>query len=62
MDNIESIIIQCFDPTLSPKKKTELDNILNQFLSDNKSYQKVEFLLKTTTNENVRFYCLNIFE
>jgi len=24
MDNIESVIIQCFDPTLPPKKKTEL--------------------------------------
>ncbi|OUM69485.1 hypothetical protein PIROE2DRAFT_2577 [Piromyces sp. E2] len=62
MDNIEGVIIQCFDPTLSPKKKSELENILNEFLSDNKSYQKVEFLLKTTANENVRFYCLNIFE
>jgi len=62
MDNIENIIIQCFDPELSPKKKNELDNILNEFLSDNKSYQKVEFLLKTTMNDNVRFYCLNIYE
>jgi len=61
MDNIENVIILLFDPTLSPNKKTELDNILNEFLSGNKSYQKVEFLLKTTINENVRFYCLNIF-
>jgi len=24
MDNIENVIIQCFDPTLPPKKKAEL--------------------------------------